>query len=98
MAAARDADGRLDRRGSGWPAAVVDSAWLCEPCLVAGGDDDAVSLGHPDLVGERPYVRAALPGTRTLIAVADKEFRQTDARADHAARTVTRALNPSDTA
>ncbi|MFE0674501.1 hypothetical protein [Streptomyces sp. NPDC058867] len=100
--------------------AVIDAAWLRELCLTAGADDvAAVSLDHPDLVGEREHALSALPGTRTLIAmavrmnrdncrsparsVANQEFHQTDEQANHAARSVTqalqdagyRALNPS---
>ncbi|RSM47404.1 (4Fe-4S)-binding protein [Amycolatopsis balhimycina DSM 5908] len=91
------------------PPAVIDAAWLRELCLAAGADDvGAVSLDHPDLAGERTYVQAALPGTRTLVAmafrmnrdncrstarsVANQEFHQTGEQADHTARSVTRAL------
>ena len=113
----------LARRRAGGeanPPAAIDAAWLRELCLAAGADDAAVvSLDHPDLVGEREHALAALPGTRTLIAmvvrmnrdncrsparsVANQEFHQTDDQANHAARSVTqalqdagyRALNPS---
>jgi hypothetical protein len=88
---------------------VIDAAWLRELCLGAGADDAAVvSLDHPDLAGEREHVRAALPGTRSLIAmvfrmnrdncrsparrVANQEYHQTDEQANHAARSVARAL------
>ncbi|GAA3799375.1 hypothetical protein GCM10022403_036710 [Streptomyces coacervatus] len=102
------------------PSAVIDAEWLRELCLAAGADDAApVSLDHPDLAGEREHAQSALPGTRTLIAmavrmnrdncrsparsVANQEFHQTDEQANHAARSVTqalqdagyRALNPS---
>ncbi|MDX3245865.1 hypothetical protein [Streptomyces sp. ME18-1-4] len=102
------------------PPKVIDAAWLRELCLAAGADDAAaVSLDHPDLAGGREHVQSALPGTRTLIAmavrmrrdncrsparsVANQEFHQTDEQANHAARSVTqalqdagyRALNPS---
>ncbi|XUL89246.1 hypothetical protein ACQ86D_23550 [Streptomyces galilaeus] len=102
------------------PPKVIDAAWLRELCLTAGADDAAaVSLDHPDLAGEREYAQSALPGTRTLIAmavrmnrdncrsparsVANQEFHQADEQANHAARSVTqalqdagyRALNPS---
>ncbi|MEV0176833.1 hypothetical protein AB0I00_37685 [Streptomyces sp. NPDC050803] len=105
---------------SGRPPAVIDATWLRELCLAAGADDAAaVSLDHPDLAGEREYAQSALPGTRSLIAmavrmnrdncrsparsVADQEFHQADEQANHAARSVTqalqdagyRALNPS---
>src|ERR1044072_482949 len=82
-------------------------------------DEGAVSLDHPDLAGEGEYGQCGPPGTRTLIAmavrmnrdncrsparsVANQEFHQTDEQANHAARSVTqalqdagyRALNPS---
>lgn len=91
------------------PSAVIDADWLRELCLAAGADDAAaVSLDHPDLAGEREHVQSALPGTRTLIAmavrmnrdncrsparsVANQEFHQADEQANHAARSVTRAL------
>ncbi|CAL9288019.1 4Fe-4S binding protein [Streptomyces sp. SudanB52_2052] len=91
------------------PPPVIDAAWLRELCLATGADDAAaVSLDHPDLAGEREHARSALPGTRTLIAmavrmnrdncrsparsVANQEFHQADEQANHAARTVTRAL------
>src|SRR5206468_5513158 len=102
------------------PSAVIDAAWLRELCLAAGADDAAaVSLDHPDLAGEREHVQSALPGARSLIAmafrmnrdncrsparsVANQEYHQTDEQANHAARSVTqalqdagyRALNPS---
>jgi epoxyqueuosine reductase len=102
----------LARRRAGdaaGPPAVIDAAWLRELCLAAGADDAAaVSLDHPDLAGEREHVQSALPGARTLIAmavrmnrdncrsparsVANQEFRQTDEQANRAARSVTRAL------
>jgi ferredoxin len=91
------------------PPAVIDADWLRELCLAAGADDAAaVSLDHADLAGEREHVLAALPGTRSLIAmvfrmnrdncrsparsVANQEFHQTGEQADHAARGVTQAL------
>ncbi|WP_425295807.1 hypothetical protein [Nocardia abscessus] len=79
----------------------------------------AATTPGEDLAGEREHVLAALPGTRSLIAmvfrmnrdncrsparsVANQEFHQTDEQANHAARSVTqalqdtgyRALNPS---
>ncbi|SOE07369.1 4Fe-4S binding protein [Streptomyces sp. Ag109_G2-15] len=71
-------------------------------------DAAAVSLDHPDLAGEREHALAALPGTRTLISlvvrmnrdnyrsparsVANQEFHQTDEQVNHAARTITQAL------
>jgi len=91
------------------PPAVLDAAWLRELCLAAGADDAAaVSLDHPDLAGERAHALAALPGTRSLIAmafrmnrdncrsparsVANQEYHQTDEQANHTARSVARAL------
>jgi epoxyqueuosine reductase len=89
---------------------VIAAAWLRELCRTAGADDAAsVSLDHPDLAGEREHVLAALPGTRTLIAmafrmnrdncrsparsVANQDFHQTDEHANHAARSITQALH-----
>ncbi|HET6706057.1 4Fe-4S binding protein [Amycolatopsis sp.] len=97
------------RRTAAGPPPVLDAAWLRELCLAAGADDvAAVSLDHPDLAGEREYVLGALPGTRSLIAmafrmnrdncrsparsVANQEFHQTDEQANHAARDVVQAL------
>ncbi len=74
---------------------MIDAAWLRTLCRAAGADDvAAVSLDHADLAGEREHVLAALPGTRSLIAmvfrmnrdncrpaarsVANQEFHQTD--------------------
>lgn len=102
----------LARRAAGdvaSPSAVTDADWLSELCLVAGADEAAaVSLDHPDLAGEREHARSALPGSRTLIAlavrmnrdncrspapsVANQAFHQTDEQANHAARGVTQAL------
>jgi ferredoxin len=91
------------------PPAVIDAVWLRELCLAAGADDvAAVSLDHADLAGEREHALAALPGTRSLIAmvfrmnrdncrsparsVANQEFHQAGEHADHTARSVTQAL------
>ncbi len=102
----------LSRRRAGeavGPPPVLDADWLRELCLATGADDvAAVGLDHPDLAGEREYVLGALPGTRTLIAmafrmnrdncrsparsVANQEFHQTDEQANHAARGVVQAL------
>ncbi|MEV6443185.1 4Fe-4S binding protein [Amycolatopsis sp. NPDC051716] len=102
----------LSRRKAGQdagPPPVLDADWLRELCLAAGADDvAAVGLDHPDLAGEREYVLGALPGTRTLIAmafrmnrdncrsparsVANQEFHQTDEQANRAARGVVQAL------
>ncbi len=99
------------RRGSDdpGPPPVIEAGWLRELCLAAGADDAAaVSLEHPDLAGEREYAHAALPRTRTMIAmvvrmnrdncrsparsVANQEFHQADEQANHAARSVVQAL------
>ncbi|NUP03861.1 MAG: epoxyqueuosine reductase [Nonomuraea sp.] len=94
---------------AGRPPAVIDAGRLRELCLAAGADDvAAVSLDHPDLAGEREHARSALPGTRSLIAMAvrmnrdncrsparsaaNQEFHQTDEQANHTARNVTQAL------
>jgi len=102
----------LARRRAGHvasPPAVIDAAWLRQLCLAAGADDAAaVSLDHPHLADEREHALAALPGTRSLIAmvfrmnrdncrsparsVANQEYHQTDEQANHAARGVTQAL------
>lgn len=91
------------------PQTTIDAAWLRDLCLAAGADDvAAVSLDHADLAGEREHALAALPGTRSLIAmvfrmnrdncrsparsVANQEFHQTDEHANHTARGVTQAL------
>nr|WP_246115503.1 hypothetical protein [Trebonia kvetii] len=96
----------LARRRAGDAAgqpAVIDAAGLRELCLAAGADDAAaVSLDHPGLAGEREHVQSALPGARTLIAmavrmnrdncrsparsVANQEFHQADEQANRAAR------------
>ncbi|MEE1837634.1 hypothetical protein [Streptomyces sp. SP17KL33] len=82
----------LARREAGdtaGPPPVIDAEWLRELCLAAGADDAAaVGLDHPDLAGEREYARSALPGTRTLIAMA---VRMNRALQDAGYR----ALNPS---
>jgi Fe-S-cluster-containing hydrogenase component 2 len=88
---------------------VIDAGWLREVCLSAGADDvAAVSLDHPDLAGEGPHVRAALPGTRSLISlvvrmnrdnvrspmrsVANQEFHRTGEIINEAAREIVRVL------
>ncbi|MFO0625857.1 MAG: SCP2 sterol-binding domain-containing protein [Polyangiales bacterium] len=77
--------------------------------LAAGADDAAaVSLDHPDLAEEVPWVRRAFPAATTLVAlvarmhpeairsplrsVANHEFHQTGEHMDHVARALTRAL------
>lgn len=91
------------------PPPVIEAGWLRDLCLEAGADDAAaVRLDHPDLAGEREYAHAALPGTRTMIAmavrmnrdncrsparsVANQEFHQADEQANQAARGIVRAL------
>lgn len=88
---------------------MIDAAWLRALCLAAGADDAAtVSLDHADLAGEREHVLAALPGTRSLIAmafrlnrdncrsparsVANQEFHQADEQANHTARSIAQTL------
>jgi epoxyqueuosine reductase QueG len=77
--------------------------------LEAGADDAAaVSLDHPDLAGERPYILAALPGARSLVSlvlrmhphnvqsprrsVANLEFHEVGEEANEVARRVVLAL------
>jgi Fe-S-cluster-containing hydrogenase component 2 len=77
--------------------------------LAAGADDAAaVSLDHPDLAEELPWVRRAFPAAQSLIAlvarmhpesirsplrsVANHEFHQTGEHMDHVTRALTRAL------
>lgn len=96
-------------RGKAGKPGVIDANWLRELCLEAGADDvAAVSLDHPDLAGERPYVLDALPGTRSLISlvvrmnrdnvrtparsVANQEFHRSGEIINEAARDITRAL------
>jgi Fe-S-cluster-containing hydrogenase component 2 len=91
------------------PPAVIDAEWLRELCLSAGADDAAaVSLDHPDLVGERDHVLAALPGTKTLVSlvirmnrddvrtparsVANQEFHRSGELINDAARTIVQQL------
>src|SRR5690349_735905 len=64
----------INRRRGGQvacPPTMIDAVWLRELCLAAGADEAAaVSLDLPDLAGERPHALAALPGNRSLIAMA----------------------------
>lgn len=77
--------------------------------LEAGADDaGAVSLDHPDLAEERPFVERALPGARSLVAlvlrmhpddirspsrsVANQEFHRTGHHADEVAHRLALAL------
>jgi ferredoxin len=90
-------------------ADVIDVGWLRRLCLDAGADDvAAVSLEHPDLADEVPYVHQALPGARSLISlvvrmnrdnvrspmrsVANQEFHRSGEIINEAARTITSAL------
>ncbi|WP_410657707.1 (4Fe-4S)-binding protein [Amycolatopsis sp. lyj-112] len=96
-------------RPRGEPSPVIDAAWLKEICLAAGADDAAaVSLGHPDLAGEREHVLRALPGTKTLVSlvvrlnrddvrsparsVANQEFHRGGEIINEAGHTIVRAL------
>jgi Fe-S-cluster-containing hydrogenase component 2 len=96
-------------RGETRKPGVIDADWLRRLCLEAGADDvAAVSLDHPDVAGERPYVLDALPGTRSLISivvrmnrdnvrtparsVANQEFHRSGEIINEAARDITRAL------
>ncbi|MFD0274008.1 4Fe-4S binding protein [Kitasatospora sp. NPDC127111] len=99
---------RAEGRAADRPG-VIDAAWLRELCLRAGADDAAaVSLEHPDLVGEREHVLGALPGARALVSlvvrmnrddvrsaarsVANHEFHRAGELVNDAARTVVREL------
>ncbi len=51
-------------------AEPLSAAELRQLALEVGADDAAaISLDHPDLAEERPYVLAAMPGARSLIAL-----------------------------
>ncbi len=55
----------------------VDSDWLREVALEAGADDVGfVSLDDPAVASERDYVREALPGAQSLIAVCLRSNRE----------------------
>ena len=88
---------------------VIDAGWLHELCLDAGVHDvAAVSLEHPDLLGEAVHVRRALPGARSLISlvlrmnrdnvrspqrsVANQEFHRSGEIINEAAHRITSAL------
>jgi epoxyqueuosine reductase QueG len=90
-------------------AGPIEAGWLRRLCLDAGADDvAAVSLEHPDLAGEVPHVRQALPGVRSLVSlvvrmnrdnvrspmrsVANQEFHRSGEIINEVARTVTSAL------
>lgn len=52
------------------PPRPLTAAEVRALCLEAGADDcGVVSLDHPELVGERPFVLRALPEARSLIAI-----------------------------
>jgi Fe-S-cluster-containing hydrogenase component 2 len=91
------------------PPPVIDAGWLREVCLAAGADDvAAVSLDNPGVSGERPYVEAALPGTKSLVSlavrmnrdnvrspersVANQEFHHTGEAINDAARSIVQTL------
>lgn len=95
------------------PAAApepVTAAELREISRLAGADDAAaVSIDHPDLAEEKPFVLAAMPAARSLIAlvqrtlpgnirspkrgVANLEFHRTGDEMNEIARRVVQALN-----
>lgn len=48
----------------------LDPVWLRQLCLAAGADDVGfVSVDRPELEDEREYLRAAMPGVRSLISL-----------------------------
>jgi len=52
------------------PPQVLDTRWLRELCLAAGADDVGfVALDRPELADQREFIRAALPGVRSLISL-----------------------------
>lgn len=87
----------------------LTAADLLDLARAAGADDAAlVPLDHPELEGEVPHVRAALPSARTLLAyvvrttrapvrapqrsVANAEFHRASDRVDHVGDAIARAL------
>lgn len=57
--------------------AEVDSEWLRQVALEAGADDVGfVSLDNPAVAGERDYVREALPGAQSLVAICLRSNRE----------------------
>jgi epoxyqueuosine reductase QueG len=97
----------------GRPPAVAELLGLEDlrrMALAAGADDvGVVSLDHPELVEERPFIERALPGTRTLVAlvlrmhpdnvqspqrsVANREFHRTGHETDEVAHRLAVALS-----
>lgn len=60
----------LRARGPALPPAPLGAEEVRALALAAGADDaGVVSLDHPDLAEERPYVLRALPEARSLIAI-----------------------------
>jgi Fe-S-cluster-containing hydrogenase component 2 len=52
------------------PPDVLDGAWLTQLARDAGADDVAfIDLDHPDLAGELPYIREAMPDAVALICL-----------------------------
>lgn len=91
------------------PPATLTAADLKALALAAGADDAAaVSLDHPDLAEERPYVLEALPGAKSLIclvqrlhapnlqsprrSIANTEFHQVGDQVDAIAQNLAKAL------
>ncbi|CAN3130523.1 4Fe-4S binding protein [Mycobacterium sp. smrl_JER01] len=91
---------------------VIDADWLRQACLDAGVDDVAfVGVDNPDLVSEREYVEAALPGAHSYISlvvkmnrdnvrstarsVANQEFHRGGELMNEAAHRITRVLQDS---
>jgi len=67
-----------DRDGVGpYNTDELDSDWLREISLDAGADDVGfVAVDDPSVVEERDYVREALPGAQTLIAICLRSNRE----------------------
>lgn len=99
----------LSRRAKSAPKQPLTIDDVRRIALAAGADDaSAVALTHPDLAEEAPYVEAALPGARTLIAIvlrmhvdnvrspersiANLEFHRTGKAVDDVAHAIAKAL------
>ncbi len=92
------------------PAESLDLARIRAIALEAGADDvGVVPVTHPDLAGELPHLRKALPGVRSVIAivlkmhpenvqsparsVANAEFHRTGDELDHVTSRIAHALS-----
>lgn len=63
----------LRARGAAPRPPTLDWATVRAMALEAGADDASpVSLDHPDLAEERPYIERALPGARSCIALVQR--------------------------